>query len=53
MSLDSVYTTMLGWVVIIVGLASLAAGVPSPKSLKSDLTILINNDLQGKEVLVM
>ncbi|KAK0741098.1 cholinesterase-like protein [Schizothecium vesticola] len=28
-------------------LASLAAGIPSPKSLKTDVTILISNDLQG------
>ncbi|KAK4443943.1 Alpha/Beta hydrolase protein, partial [Podospora aff. communis PSN243] len=29
-------------------LASLVVGVPSPSSLKSDLSILISNDLQGK-----
>ncbi|KAK3374995.1 Alpha/Beta hydrolase protein [Podospora didyma] len=34
------------WVAV-AALAGLVASTPSPKSLKSDLTILINNDLQG------
>ncbi|KAK0622982.1 Alpha/Beta hydrolase protein [Immersiella caudata] len=40
---------MLGLVVFTLALASLGAGVPSPKSLKSDLTILISNDLRGAD----
>ncbi|KAK3938489.1 Alpha/Beta hydrolase protein [Diplogelasinospora grovesii] len=37
----------LRWVAVVASLAALTAGAPSPKSLKSDLSILINNDLQG------
>ena len=43
-----IFVMMFGRVTITVALASLAAGIPSPKSLKTDITILINNDLQGK-----
>ncbi|KAK3692844.1 Alpha/Beta hydrolase protein [Podospora appendiculata] len=35
--------------VSVAALATLVATAPSPKSLKSDLTILLNNDLQGPD----
>ena len=30
-------------------LAAVAAAIPSPTSIRSDMTILINNDLQGEQ----
>ena len=44
----SVGTTMASFLRIALFLAGCVSAVPSPQSLKSSLTILIENDLQGK-----
>ena len=36
------------WIAVAALLSGLAVGAPSPQSLKSDVTILVDNDLQGE-----